>query len=247
MSKLLKQITRTIILFCLVKQSVYEQDPAVFKFLHESLNPPILIVNQLYGDRALTVYGTHKPITQIFPANLGKVTPELLPFQILRSYYRPSDQGIWFEWTLEKVIVDSLLNENVNIDESVRLSKSFMSNNSLSENKVYLIASGSEIHGTRVLRETDMLMELTKVPDNMRYFNLMKDDTLCLTVGEYHEARDSYGLLFKPCDMSPSQNFTFVSLMKAVCILGFDNICDNTEGAIAKAEDIAKSRIEILI
>lgn len=205
-------------------------DHTGFNFsLYESNNPGFVITSAAYPDHVFTIYNVENAKRNILPVNLAPVTEKDLKNQIFHAYFRKKDHGVWFEWERTRD----------------RYMKAYSHDKSELES-AKVIASGLEMHATRKLIESDQLFLMQKVKGSP-YFKI-KMNNRCLTVASFKNInRNAYPLLFVSCNEDIEQEFSLVSVIKTVCMLGIENLCGRDEQAsVTKAQDILRSKIESL-
>ncbi|KAM0672994.1 hypothetical protein GVAV_003569 [Gurleya vavrai] len=109
--------------------------------------------------------------------------------------------------------------------------------------RIQVIANGLEIHGTKKLIESDQLFKIIGV-DGTKFFNIMSNGK-CLSVADYKNLeRNAVPMFFRICDNSIEQEFTFVSILKAACLMRSETLCTwDDENAIEIAEQTVYNRI----
>lgn len=197
--------------------------------LYETTDPGFVITSAAFPDHVFTIFDVENYKRQILPINLAMVSEINLKNQIFHAYFRKRDRGVWFEWERTKDIY----------------MKAY-SNDSSELETAKVIASGLEVHATRRLMQSDQLFMMQKI-NGSPYFRI-KSNGRCLTVADYkNNNRNAYPLIFISCNEDIEQEFSFVSVLKTVCLLGLENLCGRDEQAsITTAEDIIRQKVESL-
>lgn len=192
--------------------------------LYEREDPGFLIVSAAYPDHVFTIFDVENTHRQIMPVNLAEISEQNLMYQIFHGYFRKKDKGVWLEWSRSRDIDHDAYWHNGTLE------------------KVQVIASGLEIHATRKLIESDQLFTVQMI-EGSNFIKFISNER-CLTVSGYkNQNRNSYPLLFKHCDDSIEQEFAMISVMKAVCLLGMENLCGIDErDSVQKAEEIVERK-----
>lgn len=196
--------------------------------LTEKHDPGFLIVSPAYPDLCFTVFDADTEHRSTYSVNLANASLETLEYQIFHSYYRVVDRGVWFEWVRKLDKHRSVIMEE---DDDTGVER------------IQVIASGLEIHGTKKLIESDQLFKLVGI-EGTDFFNIMSNGR-CLTAADYKNIeRDAVPLFFRPCNDAMEQEFTFVSILKAVCLMGSDTLCAwDDENAMEIAQQNVRRRI----
>ncbi|KAM0677820.1 hypothetical protein BDAP_001671 [Binucleata daphniae] len=196
--------------------------------LNEKHDPGFLVVSPAYPDLCFTVFDADTEHRSTYAINMAQASLETLEYQIFHSYYRVVDRGVWFEWVRK---LDKHRDVIMEQDDDTGVER------------IQVIASGLEIHGTKKLIESDQLFKIIGV-DETNFFNIMSNGK-CLTMADYRNVeRDAYPLFFRPCTGSIEQEFTFVSILKAVCLMGSETLCAwDDEDALEIAEQNVHERI----
>ncbi|KAM0686658.1 hypothetical protein COBT_002117 [Conglomerata obtusa] len=199
--------------------------------LNEKHDPGFLIVSPAYPDLCFTVFDTDIEYRHVYSINLAPASLETLEYQIFHSYYRVIDRGVWFEWVRKLEKPRALLTKEEN-DTGIE--------------RIQVIANGLEIHGTKALIESDELFKIVRLKGT-NLFNIMSNGK-CLTVADYkNEARDAIPMFFRMCNESIEQEFTFVSILKAVCLMHSETLCAwDDEMALEIAEATVSKRIKMM-
>ncbi|KAM0673508.1 hypothetical protein GVAV_003201 [Gurleya vavrai] len=196
--------------------------------LHEKHDPGFLIISPAYPDHCFTVFDADTEHRPFYSVNLALATLETLEYQIFHSYYRLIDRGVWFEWVRKVDKHREIIMEEED-DTGVE--------------RIQVIANGLEIHGTKKLIESDQLFKIIGV-DGTKFFNIMSNGK-CLSVADYKNLeRNAVPMFFRICDNSIEQEFTFVSILKAACLMRSETLCTwDDENAIEIAEQTVYNRI----